>query len=376
MNAGKRAIRVMHVASGDLWAGAEVQVAELATALAKRPGMQVSAVLLNDGELASRLRKAAVETRVFREDRAATWSIYRQMTAFMRAWRPDVVHTHRQKENIVGTLAAYSAGVPVCLRTAHGAPEFIPGALAPHKRALRQLDRWLAKYGQQRVVAVSDELAEKLRHDLPATNICVIPNGIDKTAVRAAATPHVWLRGDAFHVAFVGRLAPVKRVDLFLHAAAELLQIAPKQYRFHIIGDGPLRADLERESASLGISTSCDFHGFQVDAPRWLAAMNCLVLTSDHEGLPMTALEARALGIPVVAHAVGGLVSLLQDANDSRLVATQNPTDYANAIRAVTAVSGDPANCRLPDRFEIASTSEAYATLYQSLLYEDPARKQ
>ena len=364
------------MASGDLWAGAEAQVYQIVTALNRLPGVTAAAALLNEGELASRLRQTGVEVRVFPESAVGSWTIYRQLTAFMRAWRPDVVHTHRQKENILGALAARAAGASVCVRTTHGAAEFTPGVRQANKLALRRLDAWAARRLQQRVVAVSDDLAHKLTHALPGATICVIPNGIDVDSMRTAAQPAVALPRNVFHVAFIGRLVPVKRVDVFLRAAADLVFSGQATYRFHIIGDGPLRAALERQSFELDISNDCDFHGFRPDAPSLLAAMNCMVLTSDHEGLPMTTLEARALGIPVVAHAVGGLVPLLQDSSDCRLVATQVPSDYADAIRAVAAAPPLPSASRLPPRYSIGSTSGEYSTLYRVLLQQFRPRTQ
>ena len=165
----------------------------------------------------------------------------------------------------------------------------------------------------------------------------MIPNGIDVEAVRAAAKPRAHVESGVVHVAWVGRIVAVKRLDVFLRAAAEIVRDPNVRYCFHVIGDGPLRAESQQLASRLGINRDCIFHGFQREATRWLAAMHCLVLTSDHEGLPMTALEARALSVPVVAHAVGGLVPLLKEESDCKLVTTQEPSAIAEAIRSATA---------------------------------------
>ena len=368
MSADHHAIRILHVASGDLWAGAEAQVAQLIGALRRQPDLELAAVLLNEGELASRLRAMAIETLIVPEHTSLPYTIYRRLLAFMRHWNPDVVHTHRQKENILGSLAARTAKVPVCLRTAHGATEFGLKPWQLPRRTLRGLDRWIARTLQQRTVAVSEELALKLADSMPGASICFIPNGIDVEATRDAAAPPIPLPANLSHVAFIGRLVPVKRLDVFLEAAAELLRGEPDKYLFHIIGDGPLRADLEQLSVELGISSHCEFHGFHADAQRWLAAMDCLVLTSDHEGLPMTCLEAMALGVPVVAHAVGGLSALLQGADNCRLVATQEPHIVAEGIRSTARLPRDRRKSRLPAQYDIDCTSSGYADLYKTLL--------
>jgi L-malate glycosyltransferase len=368
MSVAERPIRVMHIASGDLWAGAEAQVAALVGELARFPGLELASVVLNEGELAARLRTSNVETRIVPESQFTSWTIYRQLAAIMRTWRPDVVHTHRQKENILGAVAARAVGVRACVRTTHGAAEFTPPAWQPHKLALRHLDAWVAGHLQQRVVAVSDDLGRKLTHDLPRAMICVIPNGIDAESVRRLAVPPVPLPNNILHVAIIGRLVPVKRVDLFLRAAAAIMRSGHGHYQFHVIGTGPLRKDLERQAVELGISRNCIFHGFRPDVLSLLAGMACMVLTSDHEGLPMTALEARALGVPVVAHAVGGLVSLLRDDSDCRLVRTQTVHEVARAILEVASVKGPERSLsRLPARYTIGQTSVQYADLYHAL---------
>ena len=373
MNAGQRAIRVMHVASGDLWAGAEAQVYQLVTALNRLPGVTVAAALLNEGELADRMRQAGIEVRVIPERALGSWTIYRRLLAYMLLWRPDIVHTHRQKENILGALAAHVARVPASVRTTHGAPEFAYPAWQLHKRALRRIDVWVARRIQNRVIAVSSELGAKLQLHFVGAKVEVIANGIDAEAVRHAASPAIQLESAYRHIAFVGRLVHVKRVDVFLEAAAALESSYPGKYRFHVLGDGPLRSDLEKTATDLGISNICIFHGFQPDALRWLASMHCLVLTSDHEGLPMVVLEARALGIPVVAHAVGGLVSLLAGQTDCRLVLSQSPQDIASKIRDITGtMRGSVQTTDLSKTYRIDETAQAHAQLYTELHASHP----
>ncbi len=368
MTVDQRAIRVMHVASGDLWAGAEVQIAELARAIVRQPGVAVAAVILNEGTLYESLKTAGANVRLMPESQHSAWRLYQQMVSFMREWRPDIVHTHRQKENVLGALAARSAHVRVCLRTIHGAPEMAYSWWPLNKHAPRIVDALVARRWQQRAVAVSDELASRMAMQLRNAAISVIPNGIDSTFVRMRASEPIALEPGVQHVAFLGRLVPVKRVDLFIQAAAALATTDTGRYRFHIIGDGPLRQALEKQTLDLKLDECCVFHGFQSNAPQWLAAMHCLVLCSDHEGVPMTALEARALGIPVVAHAVGGIPDLLNGAADCRLVQIQDPELIAAAIREACAARHQPATSRLPDKYSIAATATRYRSLYEELL--------
>jgi glycosyltransferase involved in cell wall biosynthesis len=335
--------RVLHIASGDLWAGAEVALFHLACELSARADMRVEVALLNDGDLATRLRDAGVTVHIIDEQQHGLIALLMRLIFVTRGFRPHIVHTHRNKEHLLGTLAA--ALVPGCisLRTVHGSAESILG-LEPGLRDLikQKLDRIISNL-QRCTIAVSAPLATELRACQPGTRIHTIVNGIDYKAIQAAATqpcgiPH----SDRIGICFSGRLVTVKRIDIFLAAARTILDEHPGRYVFYVIGDGPLRVPLEAQAQQLQLGSDCVFTGFLPNALPVLSRMRALVLTSDHEGTPMIALEALALGVPVVAHAVGGLVPLLGSATQGRLVRSQDPTEVARGIIATVTTCYQP----------------------------------
>jgi L-malate glycosyltransferase len=335
------ALRVLHIASGDLWAGAEVQAFTLISHLARIPNTQVATVLMNEGTLAHRLRLAGVPVYLLDESKAAPPWILARLCAILRTWRPDVIHTHREKENILGSVANRLCRNVPSVRTVHGGREDagVAGWKGARRRAVRALDRWCGRVLQQRVIAVSRELAVRVTGEFPAEKFVVIENGVDTAAVRAergiaeyrAAAP------DVAHVGIVGRLVEVKRVDLFLETAAALLRDLPQRgWAFHVFGDGPERSRLEAVSEQLEISHRVTFHGHREDIALCIAGLDVLVICSDHEGLPMTALEAAALAVPTVAHAVGGLVEVVPH---EFLVARHEAGGYRDGV--LRALHGD-----------------------------------
>jgi glycosyltransferase involved in cell wall biosynthesis len=129
-------------------------------------------------------------------------------------------------------------------------------------------------------------------------------------------------------------------VDLLIRTAAYLHNIQPQiEINFLIYGEGPLRANLEKLSRELGTTKKVHFLGHSDDITRHIRAMNALILTSDHEGLPMVVLEAMALQVPVIAHAVGGLPTALDHGECGILVNEPDPEAYAHAI---LDLAGDP----------------------------------
>lgn len=334
-------MKIIHIASGDLWAGAEAQLYGLATTLARDPSLAVRVVLLNHGLLERRLRAAGVAVSVFDERRLGVLRIGRALVRLLRAERADVVHTHRTKENVLGSVAARLAGVPCGVRTVHGAEEHPPRLWQARKRLYRALDRLSGVLLQDRVVAVSADLAARLGRRFPRRRLATVENGVDLDGLYAAAGAPVELPypGTLLRVAFVGRLVPVKRIDLLLLVARRLLARGVDA-RFHVLGDGPLARDLEQGIAAAGLGERVLPLGFRDDVPAWLARMDALLVLSDHEGLPGNVLEALALGVPVIAHAVGGIPAALGEGRFGTLVPDQDPERYAQTLAAHAHDSG------------------------------------
>ena len=369
-------IKCLHVASGDLWAGAEVQLFTLLTQLARGSRVLPHAVLLNDGELARRLRAANVPTTIFDESKLGGSQVFFQLKRHIRELRPHIVHTHRQKENVLGAIATSLTRHTISTRTSHGAPEHLAASAADiRKRAFRKLDQWCGKYLQRSIIAVSRALAQELATRFDSRRIVVIENGVDLEMLEAhrGVADFKAARPEATHVGIVGRLEPVKRVDIFLDMCATLRERAPeKSWQFHVIGAGSLLATLQQQATRLGLGPAVTFHGHRSDSYACLASLDALVMCSDHEGMPMTPLESVALGTPVVGHAVGGLNDILSDDAGGLLTTHHNPAGYAQ--RVLDLLGGDRSRiiaagrARIRARFSAQSNAERIVDHYMSLL--------
>jgi glycosyltransferase involved in cell wall biosynthesis len=365
-------LKVLHVISGDLWAGAEVQAFTLISTLGKQPDIQVAAAVMNEGELATRLRGIGTEVSVLDERHLSSLQIIARLREVMDRWRPDIVHTHRSKENVLGSMANRLGRNVPSIRTAHGANERAPRGMKARVRhgLIGALDKWCGRHAQERVIAVSSALAAQLASDFPAQKIVVIENGVDPEAVLSQRRGVVDFRAsapEARHVGIIGRLVAVKRVDLFLQIAARLVEQAPREHwRFHVLGDGPLRGSLEASARELRLSDLVTFHGHRSDIIACMAALDAIIMCSDHEGLPMTALEAVVLGVPVVAHSVGGLVELLDPRN---LVTEHNPQGYQAALLQALEQRADAVvvRARLLDRYGAARNAAKVRAVYEEL---------
>jgi glycosyltransferase involved in cell wall biosynthesis len=335
-------LMVLHIASGDLWAGAEVQLYTLLSRLHEHNDLVVHAALMNEGELARRLRALGIAVTIFDETRLNGLQILKGMRALMQTLRPDVVHTHRIKENILGALANLTATRAASVRTVHGASEHPPRGLRQlHKQIFAWLNRFTGRYLQDRIIAVSKGLQAPLAKEFGANKVIIIENGIDIGAVQAAIVP-VDFRTQAphaCHIGIVGRLQSVKRADIFVAMAALLIQTQPDiDWRFHVIGDGPLYQPLQQQASELGINDRVTFHGHRGDSVACLAGLDALVMCSDHEGMPMTLLEAITVGTPVLAHAVGGMMDALENSERGILVTEHAAPAYASGLLELLAI--------------------------------------
>lgn len=363
-------MNVVHIASGDLWAGAEVQLFTLAKTLHQFDNVTVRIILLNPGELADRLRKEGIEVAVVDESALNGFQIFWRLRKRLLTWHPDVVHTHRIKENILGGLAAKLAGNIPSLRTVHGAPEHPPGWRKPHKRIFFILNWLMGRYVQRNIIAVSDDLAERLKKDFPANKIHVIENGIDLDSIKRQiddAKPHLNPKEHTFKVGLVGRLVPVKRVDLFIQTARYFRDhYQDLRTSFHVYGDGPLLDELNELCNDIGVTDIVHLEGHCQDIHQRIEELDVLMMTSDHEGLPMTLLEAMALGTPIIAHAVGGIPKLLCGGACGVLVSEHSPSFYAQATYSLL---NDPELSESISEKALKQISQNYNAKYNATQY-------
>ncbi|MGQ9671488.1 MAG: glycosyltransferase family 4 protein [Desulfosoma sp.] len=251
--------------------------------------------------------------------------------------QPQIVHTHTAKAGFLGRLAARMARVPVILHTYHG--HVLHGYYSPFKtHLLRWMEKALARITDG-IVAVSVQV----KNDLvaygiaSADKITVISLGFDLDPFlscqqyKGAFLRELGLDDSTPLVGIVGRIFPIKNHRLFLESAAIVSSKAPAA-RFVIVGDGNLRSEMENCARELGISERVIFTGWRRDMPSIYADLDVLVVSSNNEGTPVSAIEAMAAGRPVVATRVGGLPDIITDSENGYLVPPRDPEALAGAV--------------------------------------------
>ncbi len=236
-----------------------------------------------------------------------------------------------------GRIAARMAGVPVICSALHstGWPDVI-----------ERPNRWrLLTWWTDAFIGVATQHGRHLidGEGFPAAKVHVIPNGVDiarfcephdRTAVRRAlgvsqCTPLVGI---------VAALRPEKNHALLLNAIAQVRRQVPGA-ELLIVGDGPMRADLEQRASQLGLDEAVHFLGNRPDIPEILAAIDVFVLTSKMEANPVSILEAMASGKPVVAPNVGSIAETVSNGETGFLT---EPSDEAQVVSRIVQLLRDP----------------------------------
>jgi len=284
--------------------------------------------------------------------------------------RYDVLHTHDLKSNVFGLLVARLKGIPV-VATAHGYPRAIL-----RNEVYRRLDL-LALRLCRHVVCVSAGLrAELAASGLDERRMTVVHNGIDVAEVERAAgsvehrlRADLGLAADAPIIMAVGRMSAEKGHVHLLRAARQVLALAPRAH-IVIVGDGPLRHDLEAEAHRLGVAEHVSFLGFRVGAAGLMAQSNVLVNPSLGEALGNALLEGMALGKPVIGTSAGGMPEVIVDGECGLIVPPGNPEALAAAILRLLADPdaaqdmGRRARQRVLETFTVERMAEGLATVF------------
>lgn len=304
-----------------------------------------------------------------------------ELIRLFRRLRPTIVHTHSSKAGILGRWAAWCARVPVVVHTIHGygitpaQPSWLRSVLI----LLERMTGWITTHW----IAVAQADMEKgVEWGLfERTQVSVVRPGIDPQPFRTgidAMTRHAiraeFGAGPAdYLVGTVACLKPQKAPEDFVAVAKQVCDVVPEA-RFVLIGDGDLRPRVESLIKQNGLGHRLHLAGWRRDVSTAMKSFDVFLLTSHWEGLPRVLLEARTIGLPVVATKVGGVEEVivqgrhgwLSDAGDVAGLAAQLIRVLQS--RGGQLHGGSQSVEALPKEFHLEEMVKQYESLYDSLL--------
>jgi glycosyltransferase involved in cell wall biosynthesis len=286
--------------------------------------------LSGDGHAAGQARDLGISVDVLGIDPAlrnprAMFALWR----YLRAHQPDIVHATTGAMTINAVGAAFLAGVPIRIAEEVG---------IPRRGRLGRRIFPLAYRAATVVVGVSDAVVRYLIQNdgVPESKAVRIYNTADDSYFRLQR-PSV-RAGGPIRVVSVGRLVPDKAYDILLRASQRA--ILNGSMVLCLVGDGPLRVELEELASALDISAGVTFLGRSDDVAGELTGADIFVLPSRSEGLPLALVEAMAARLPVIATAVGGIPEILGDSTISNwMVPPDDAAALENALFRMVALS-------------------------------------
>ncbi len=300
-------------------------------------------------------------------------SVYPRLWRQMRAFKPDIVHTHLQHGDLFGIPAARLAGVRTVISSRHNAD------VRRRKRALQLLNAalWRLSSGGIAISEYIRQFSIEVENAPPARTFTVHyglenPQRYDRAAARTVLVEAAGLPQDAVIAGMVCRLIPVKGIDTALQALAQVKDEFP-QAHLVIIGDGPLRETLEAAVQTLGLAGRAHLVGWRSDAAQLMAGFDLLLVTSLSEGFGLVMLEAMAQGVPVIASDAGAMPEIVIPGETGRLFPVQDADALADAQRALLAdpaqraAMGAAGETRLHAHFTAESMADATLAVYERL---------
>jgi glycosyltransferase involved in cell wall biosynthesis len=317
-------LRIVHYITPSQIGGAEVHVSALASKLRQR-GHDVTVICPHGRPLVAELVARGLRVRAPRTIGKFDPLTLARVVRWLRRDRAQVIHTHLSTASLLGSIAARMAGIPA-IATVHGLNT-------------RTCFNWA-----HAIIAVSNAVKQHLvAQRMPPERITVVHNGVDMRALsrsdESAAVRRQWgIPREAPLLITVGRLTATKGHRDLLQALTKLLTDQRwEQVRLLIVGTGPLLADLQGYSVRAGLGERVIFAGFQRDVVPFLQAADIFALPSVREGLSLSALEAMAIGKPVIACRVGGTPEVVVDGKTGLLVAPGRPVELADALERLLA---------------------------------------
>jgi len=271
---------------------------------------------------------------------AFRFSILFKLVKILKAHDVDIIHCHAHKPTVYGAIAAALARTPVVMAHVHG--------MGRSANLRRKLTNFLLFRRIDRIVPV----AEGVRKDILRSNwllseqkLSVLENSVDyrrfaevSTTKAAAKAGLSVVPANAFVFATIGRLGPYKGHAFLISAFVKVKERLPSAHLL-VVGQGPLKEQLQQQVAQVGLYDSVYFLGQRDDIPRILRAIDALVLPSiASEGMPRVILEAMAARVPCVATDVGGVPEVINSDRIGWLVPSKEPHALAAAMMAVASM--------------------------------------
>lgn len=367
----QKKIKVMHILLSLEFGGAEKVVVNLVNKLYDERFDFSICVMDRIGALRDELNSNMKVICMERKGGGVDFALPARLAKVMREVTPDIIHMHNPTALLYGTISGKMAGARGMIVTQHG-------SVSVENPRMRFVTTQLSKIIDKNI-PVSAEIEEYLKSRCKVRNdkLETIINGIDdsiyrpNTAERIDGKKRLDLK-DNIVIGHIARFSAEKDQRNLLKAFSVVVKKIDNS-RLIMVGDGPMRSDLELFAKELNIADKVLFTGFRRDIPALLNMFDIFVLSSLREGTSLTLIEAMATELPIVATNVGGNPNVIVDKITGLLVPPSNPGRLADALihlcrdRHLREEMGKAGRRVMEEKFSLTMMAEKYAKLYQEL---------
>ena len=372
-------IKILYLTTSCQMAGTEKMLYELTGRIDKEKfEVLVCTIKSGDGDLLSKLKEKGIQTKTLNLN--SKWQFFKtlKLIKIIRNFKPDIFQSFLFFDNILARVFGRLCKVPIIISGIRNVEIY----RSFWRNFLDKITLPFADFVISNTQAGKKFLSEKER--IPLNKIFVIPNGIDLTKVPPPLTkeqkthllkeilPTTNYLLPTNIIGFVGYLTKQKGVTYLLQAFSQLKEEIRERTLLLIIGDGPIKNDLENLAGKLKIKNRVHFLGHKKEAINYMPLFDIFCLPSLWEGQPNVILEAMALGLPIIGSRVGGVPEVIENKKNGILVSPADPKALSEAIEFLLKdkeerekIAQNALNS--VKRYDIKIMVENYENLYQRL---------
>ncbi len=366
----QKKIRVLILIDSMIVAGAEAVVRDIVNRIDRERFDVWLGLLFGGGELLKEVELPSDRIACFNFKGYKDFHVYYHLYSFICQHRFDIVHTHIFPSNTVGRMIAFLAGVPVIISTEHNEYHW--------KNYMHIMVDWLLSHVTNAIVTVSESVSHFAAHQalIQPDKFRVIYNGVNTSnfvpkpeAFKNEIREGLGISSSAYVIGTVGSMTEQKGHCYLVEAALRVVQ-SNQDAVFILIGDGPLRKDIETRINEYGLKDQVKLLGIRRDVQEILAAMDLFVFPSLYEGLGIAVLEAQAMALPVVVTSLPAVMEIISDGENGKVVRPKDSVGLADAIISLiqsperASAMGEKGREKIVNQFSLDSQIEKIESLY------------
>lgn len=334
-------IKVVHIISNLSLGGAQILLFDILCKLKEYEDLELTLVTIDSGEYIEKYKNAGIKVIDLGEKGLVNPKIYFKLKKILESLKPDIVHTHLNKADFYGRIAAKRSNVPLIISTCHNYSTTHSGADINKKSFFDVIDNFVIDYSKSYLIAISKLVKQYLINRNPSYEKIteVIYNGInfDKIKYKLSNWEILKLRSennidsDDFVISVIGRLDKQKGHLIFLESVKEIIH-QNKKIKILLIGDGSLREQIEIFIKENNLSSQVIMKGFQPDSEPYIEISDLICVPSLWEGFGLVIIEGMIKRKIILASDVGGIPEIIEDGKTGFLFDPQNKTELIKKI--------------------------------------------